>query len=72
MQEEVVSVGKLRPSAVSINQPSKANYWAASMEAWPTEPCNPHIHLGRAADLQENGLCGKKVNHIYLHSWVKK
>lgn len=44
--------GKWRPSAVSsINQPSKANYWAASMEAWPTEPCNPHIHLGGGSRL---------------------
>lgn len=54
--QEVVSLsGKWRPSAVSpINQPSRANYWAESMEAWPTEPYN--LYIQRGADSQENRL----------------
>lgn len=58
--------GKWRPSAVSsINQPSQANYWAASMEAWPTEPCNPHVHLRGQQTRRKMGSVAKSAPQLF-------
>lgn len=67
--------GKWRPSAVfTINQPSRANYWAGSRAAQPAEPHNPDIYSEGEFE-KSCRRCGRAERKRFsapcncLHSW---